>query len=131
MGHLGLTPQSVHQLGGYKVQGRAPSQAELIMTGAKLLEELGCFSVVLECVPSSLAREISKALTIPTIGIGAGPDTDGQILVWQDLLGMNLDFQPKFVRRYLPTGDLILKALGEYTRDVQSGNFPNEKESYE
>jgi 3-methyl-2-oxobutanoate hydroxymethyltransferase len=131
MGHLGLTPQSVHQLGGYKVQGRVSTQAELILAGAKKLEDLGCFSVVLECVPASLAREITQQIQIPTIGIGAGPDTDGQVLVWQDLLGLNLDFQPKFVRKYLPGGDLILKALDSFAGDVAGGRFPNEKESFE
>ncbi|OFZ15439.1 MAG: 3-methyl-2-oxobutanoate hydroxymethyltransferase, partial [Bdellovibrionales bacterium RBG_16_40_8] len=114
MGHLGLTPQSVNQLGGFRVQGRTSDQAKLILDGAKTLEKCGCFSVVLECVPTSLAKQISEELSIPTIGIGAGPDTDGQVLVWQDMLGLNTDFRPKFVRQYLNGGELFSSALNQF-----------------
>ena len=131
MGHLGLTPQSVHQLGGYKVQGRESQKAANIIKEAKDLESWGCFSLVLECVPSALARTISQELEIPVIGIGAGPDTDGQILVWQDLLGQNLDFKPKFVRKYLDGQKLITDALNEYATDVKKNKFPNVTESFE
>lgn len=131
MGHLGLTPQSVHQLGGFKVQGRQAEQREKIIAGAKKLEELGCFSIVLECVPSALARTVSEQLTIPTIGIGAGPDTDGQILVWQDVLGMSTTFNPKFVRRYLEGKKLIAQAVDNYVHDVKNKKFPAIEESYE
>jgi 3-methyl-2-oxobutanoate hydroxymethyltransferase len=131
MGHLGLTPQAVHQLGGYRVQGRDTEGADLIIESSKQLEKLGAFSVVLECVPSSVAATISKTLNIPIIGIGAGPETDGQVLVWQDLLGMNLDFQPKFVRKYLSGADQIRQALDQYANDVSSRQFPSIEESYE
>lgn len=130
MGHLGLTPQSVNQLGGYRVQGREHDQAEQIVHGALELEKRGCFSIVLECIPSSLARKISEKLQIPTIGIGAGPDTDGQVLVWQDMLGMNSDFKPKFVREYLSGEKLIAQAMDQYAQDVKRGTFPSPKESY-
>ncbi len=131
MGHLGLTPQSVNQLGGYRVQGRVKDQAKLILSGAKTLENCGCFSVVLECVPSALGREITESLTIPTIGIGAGLDTDGQVLVWQDLLGLNKNFKPKFVRQYLNAGLQIEAALNQYADDVRGKYFPRPEESYE
>jgi 3-methyl-2-oxobutanoate hydroxymethyltransferase len=131
MGHLGLTPQSVNQLGGFRVQGRQKEHAELILAGAKELEARGCFAVVLECVPSSLGRLITEGLSIPTIGIGAGPDTDGQVLVWQDLLGLNTEFKPKFVRTYLNAGEQIKCALNQFAKDVSESNFPNENESYE
>ncbi len=131
MGHLGLTPQSVNQLGGYKVQGREASAAQAITKAALDLEAAGCFSVVLECVPSALAREITANLMIPTIGIGAGPDTDGQILVWQDLLGLNTDFTPKFVRTYANGADVIRAAIDSYVHDVREQTFPSPKESYE
>jgi 3-methyl-2-oxobutanoate hydroxymethyltransferase len=131
MGHLGLTPQSIHMLGGYKVQGRDKSQADLILEGALELERRGCFSIVFECIPSSLARAVTEKLKIPTIGIGAGPDTDGQVLVWQDLLGLNTDFKPKFVRSYLSGNSLIVDALNAYAKDVAIKRFPNESESYE
>ena len=131
MGHLGLTPQSVNQLGGFRVQGRDRNQAELITSAAQKLEAAGCFSVVLECVPSALGRTISESLSIPTIGIGAGPDTDGQVLVWQDLLGMNKDFKPKFVRQYLNAGEQIESALNQFADDVIAKKFPEARESYE
>jgi 3-methyl-2-oxobutanoate hydroxymethyltransferase len=131
MGHLGLTPQSVHQLGGYKVQGRQETQAEMILQNAHTLQKCGAFSVVLECVPSTLADTISKDLTIPTIGIGAGPDTDGQILVFQDLLGLNPDFKPKFVRSYLNGSDQFTVAINQYCNDVRRNTFPSPQESFE
>lgn len=131
MGHLGLTPQFVHALGGYRVQGRDATTADAILHGAKELEKAGCFSLVLECVPNSLAHTITQEVHIPTIGIGAGPDTDGQILVWQDLLGLNTDFQPKFVRRYMDGAQQMTAALQSYAQDVRQKNFPNTQESYE
>lgn len=130
MGHLGLTPQSIHQLGGFKVQGRLPEEYQQILEDARNLEKAGCFSVVLECVPTALAKEITDALHIPTIGIGAGQVTDGQVLVLQDMLGMNQQFSPKFLRKYLDGHNLILNALNEFHHDVQSTEFPSEKESY-
>lgn len=130
MGHLGLTPQSVHQLGGFKVQGRNEKAQALIKEQARQMQEAGAFSVVLECVPSFLAREITQELAIPTIGIGAGPDCDGQVLVLQDMLGMNNDFAPKFLRKYLNACEDIKKAFNQYHSDVVHKNFPNEKESY-
>lgn len=130
MGHLGFTPQSIHQLGGAKVQGKTPDAAQWLMDQAKQLEDLGCFSVVLECVPSSVSKAISSKLSIPTIGIGAGPDTDGQVLVLQDLLGMNPKFQPKFLKSYLNGFELLKGALDRYNEEVKGGQFPSEKESY-
>lgn len=130
MGHLGLTPQSVNQLGGFKVQGRNEKAQKIITEHALQLQEAGAFSVVLECVPSKLAKEVSKVLEIPTIGIGAGPDCDGQVLVMQDLLGMNQDFKPKFVKTYFNGFEAIRNAFNEYHKEVISGEFPTEKESY-
>lgn len=130
MGHLGLTPQSVHQLGGFRVQGRDSDAAKNLMKQALDLQDLGCFSLVLECVPAALAEEITKTLHIPTIGIGAGVKTDGQVLVLQDLLGGQKDFRPKFLRTYLESSDSIEKALTAYDEDVKKGSFPGEKESY-
>lgn len=130
MGHLGLTPQSIHQLGGFKVQGRNETAQKQILKNAKELEQAGCFSVVLECVPSELAKTITHELSIPTIGIGAGPDVDGQVLVWQDMLGMNPNFKPKFLRTYLNGHQLIGDALKKYHEDVVAGKFPSPEESY-
>lgn len=132
MGHLGLIPQSIHQLGGHHVQGREEdSSAKAIFEQAKVLEDLGCFAVVLECVPSSLSAKITSQISIPTIGIGAGPKTDGQILVLHDLLGLNKDFKPRFLRRYLSGFESIKKAIKEYDKDVKEGRFPTLKESYD
>ncbi len=131
MGHLGLTPQSVNTLGGFKVQGRENSQAEALAQAAKALQNAGCFSIVFECVPSALARKISEELEIPTIGIGAGLDTDGQVLVLQDMLGLNGGFKPKFLRKFLDGQKLILEALGEYHESVVNKSFPSVEESYE
>lgn len=131
MGHLGLTPQSIHQLGGPKIQGRKLEQATKILNDALALENAGCFAVVLECIPSALAAEITAALKIPTIGIGAGVDTDGQVLVLQDMLGMNPDFHPKFLKKYLNGSELITKAINTYVTDVETKNFPTLEHAYE
>lgn len=131
MGHLGLTPQSVHQLGGYKLQGKSDPDAARMIEDAKTLEALGCFSVVLEKIPSPLAREITRALTIPTIGIGAGPDCDGQILVLYDLLGLFEDFTPKFVKKYADLGRDIRTAVSQYRTEVKEGVFPGAEHSFE
>jgi 3-methyl-2-oxobutanoate hydroxymethyltransferase len=124
MGHLGLTPQSVHQLGGYRLQGRAPAEAERLQREARTLEELGAFSFVLECVPEALAAAITEERAIPTIGIGAGGGTSGQVLVLSDLLGLDATFQPRFARRYLDGHDLVLEAVNRFTRDVRAAQFP-------
>ena len=130
MGHLGLTPQSVHQLGGYSVQAKEEAAAEKLIADAKQLEEAGCFAVVLEKIPATLAKRVSEALTIPTIGIGAGAATDGQVLVVHDMLGMNKGFSPKFLRRYANLHDVMTEAVEHYIADVKSCDFPNENEQY-
>lgn len=130
MGHLGLTPQSVHQLGGYSVQAKEEAAAEKLIADAKLLEEAGCFAVVLEKIPAALAKRVSEALTIPTIGIGAGVGTDGQVLVVHDMLGINKGFSPKFLRRYANLHDIMTEAVEHYISDVKSCDFPNENECY-
>lgn len=130
VGHLGLTPQSVHQLGGYKVQGKDDKTARKLMEDAKALEEAGAFSVVLECVPAQLAGEISRALTIPTIGIGAGVECDGQVLVVNDMLGMFEKYTPKFVKKYAELGTEIRNAVEHYIKDVKDGTFPGKEHSY-
>lgn len=130
MGHLGMTPQSVSELGGYKVQGRTKKEADRIFDEALELERLGVFSIVLECVPDSLAKRITEALKIPTIGIGAGPYTDGQVLVLHDLLGFESSVHPRFVRRYAQLDQVVSKALSQYCNDVLSGKFPTLKESF-
>ncbi|MBK9324189.1 MAG: 3-methyl-2-oxobutanoate hydroxymethyltransferase [Bdellovibrionaceae bacterium] len=130
MGHLGLTPQSIHQLGGFKVQGRDEKAKKLIFEHALQLQDAGCFSLVLECVPSDLAKQITQELNIPTIGIGAGVDCDGQVLVLQDMLGMNQGFSPKFLRKYFNGAEELKKAFNQYHHDVVNGQFPNQKESY-
>ena len=133
MGHIGLTPQSIHQLGGFYVQGRKKASSKdfaSLLEEAKRLEDLGCFALVLECVPLSFAEKVSSSLSIPTIGIGAGPKTDGQILVLQDLLGMNKEFKPKFLRQYLKGYPLLREALQSYDHQVKRGEFPSKKESY-
>lgn len=124
IGHIGLTPQSIHQLGGYKVQGKEESQATLLMQQAAALEAAGCFALVIECVPQALAKIITDSLTIPTIGIGAGADTDGQVLVWHDLLGLQPEFKPKFVKQYAQGKDLMLAAINSYAQQVQKVAFP-------
>ena len=130
MGHLGLTPQSVHQLSGFKLQGKSEEKAARILEDAKLLEQAGCFSIVLEMVPSDLAKKITDKLNIPTIGIGAGKFTSGQILVLQDLLGMSKTFSPKFLRKYSDGYEIFQKALNYFSNDVVNNKFPSEKESF-
>ena len=131
MGHLGLTPQSVHRFGGYKLQGKKESDAERMLAEAKLLEESGCFSIVLEKIPAQLAAKVTAAVSIPTIGIGAGRSCDGQILVLYDLLGLDPSFKPRFVRRYLELAGEIRNALQRYARDVMEGSFPSDEESFD
>ncbi len=131
MGHLGLTPQSIHQLGGPKVQGKQEESANKILSDSLNLEKAGCFSLVLECVPAALADKITSQLHIPTIGIGAGAGTDGQILVLQDLLGMNKNFNPKFLKKYLKGFDLISEALNSYVTEVEQVKFPQRENEYE
>lgn len=130
MGHLGLTPQSVNQFGGFKVQGKTADAQAIIIEQAKTLESLGCFSVVLECVPDELTQELIKHTTMITIGIGAGAAVDGQVLVFQDMLGFSSAFSPKFLRRYLNTEQLFLQAFNAYAKDVKAQQFPNKKEQY-
>ncbi len=131
MGHLGLTPQSVHQLGGYKVQGRDKETSDFIFQSALKLQELGCFSLVLECVPTQLGTEITKALDIPVIGIGAGPHTDGQVLVFHDLLGLTSGHKPKFLKTFSDGRDLFKASLDQYHLEVQDNIFPSPEESYQ
>jgi 3-methyl-2-oxobutanoate hydroxymethyltransferase len=130
MGHIGLTPQSVHQLGGFKIQGRGEGEAEAMLADALALQEAGAYSIVLEGIPSVIAKTISEKLHIPTIGIGAGPDCDGQVLVIYDLLGMNDSFKPRFVRTYENLATRIRTAVDSYAADVKSGAFPSEQESF-
>lgn len=130
MGHLGLTPQSVHQFGGYGLRAKEDKEAEKLISDAKLLEELGCFSLVLEKIPAELAKKVTESISIPTIGIGAGADCDGQVLVFQDLVGMNKGFKPKFLRQYLDLYTEITGAVSQYVKDVKSMDFPNENERY-
>lgn len=130
MGHVGLTPQSFHKLGGFKVQGRQAGAAREIFEDAVALSHAGCFALVLECVPLSLAQEITRELPVPTIGIGAGPHCDGQVLVFHDAMGWNPKFQPKFVRRYADLSTVIVQAAKAFTQDVKSGSFPDEQESF-
>lgn len=130
MGHLGLIPQSIYKFGTYTVRAKESSEAEKLREDAQLLEELGCFSIVLEKIPAALATEVSQSLRIPTIGIGAGNGTDGQVLVLHDVLGITKDFQPRFLRRYLELYNTIEGAVKEYISDVKSGDFPNSTEQY-
>ena len=130
MGHIGLTPQSVHQFGGFRVQGRSEADGAHLLHQAKTLEHLGCFSIVLECIPAHLAARIRSELTIPTIGIGAGPETDGQVLVLHDLLGLDQTRTPRFVRRYVDGEGILTAALDQYDADVKEARFPDLEESY-
>lgn len=130
MGHLGLTPQSIYQFGTYKVRAKEDAEAEKLLSDAKLLEDLGCFALVLEKIPAELAKKVSESISIPTIGIGAGPDCDGQVLVYQDMVGMNQGFSPKFLRRYLDLYAEITGAVSQYVKDVKAVDFPNKNESY-
>lgn len=131
MGHLGLTPQTASQLGGYRVQGRDLEGAKRLLADALRLEAAGVFALVLEMVPAPLARAITERVKIPTIGIGAGPDTDGQILVFHDLIGVPGEFRPRFVKRYLEGGELIRAALSAYAEDVRAGRFPTPEHAFE
>jgi len=130
MGHLGLTPQSVNQFGGYKVQGKTEAASKKLQDDAFALEGAGCFALVLECVPAKIAEDISKSLKIPTIGIGAGNKTDGQVLVFQDLLGLNTEFKAKFVKEFLNGAELFTKAINDYTAEVKSKEFPDIEHSF-
>jgi 3-methyl-2-oxobutanoate hydroxymethyltransferase len=130
MGHLGLTPQSIYKFGTYTVRAKEEEEADLLKSNASMLQELGCFGVVLEKIPSHLAAEITASLEIPTIGIGAGNTCDGQILVIHDMLGINKDFSPRFLRRYADLHAEMMKAFTGYIADVKSSDFPNEGESY-
>ncbi len=130
MGHLGLTPQSINQFGTYAVRATEQKEAAKLLDDARLLESTGCFSLVLEKIPAALAKETSRTLSIPVIGIGAGSDIDGQVLVLQDMLGITQGFSPRFLRRYLDLGEQIVHAVEHYIRDVKSSDFPDEKEQY-
>lgn len=130
MGHLGLTPQSVHALGGFRVQAKALDSAREIVDDAVALSEAGCFAIVLECVPDGVARMVTDAATVPTIGIGAGRHCDGQVLVYHDLLGLEDRVAPRFVRRYASLGDEAVGAIARFAADVRHGNFPSSRETY-
>jgi 3-methyl-2-oxobutanoate hydroxymethyltransferase len=130
MGHLGLTPQSIYKFGTYTVRAKEQEEADRLRRDARLLEEAGCFAIVLEKIPAALAKEVSGSLSIPTIGIGAGGDCDGQVLVMHDMLGINTEFKPRFLRQYLDIHAQATKAVQHYIKDVKSGDFPNEKEQY-
>ncbi len=130
MGHVGLTPQTATVLGGFKAQGRTADRAQQLIDEALELEAAGCFAIVIEAVPATVARAATRALTVPTIGIGAGVDTDGQVLVWHDMLGYYEGHSPRFVKRYAEIGDAIVDALGRYASDVRSGAFPEEQHTY-
>lgn len=130
MGHLGLTPQSIYKFGTYTVRAKEEEEAEKLKSDAMLLQEAGCFGIVLEKIPATLATEVSESLTIPTIGIGAGNGCDGQVLVMHDMLGINTEFKPRFLRTYLNLHEQITNAVHQYISDVKSGDFPSEKEQY-
>jgi len=130
MGHIGLTPQSIHQLGGFKLQGKTPEAAARLLEDAKALEQAGAFSIVLETIPAPLAKIISQKIAIPTIGIGAGIDCDGQVQVINDILGSFTEFVPKHAKQYAKLTDIIGKAVSQYDSEVKSGKFPTEKQSY-
>jgi len=130
MGHLGLTPQSIYKFGTYSVRAKEEEEANKLRKDAKLLQDAGCFAIVLEKIPASLAKEVSQSLHIPTIGIGAGKHCDGQVLVMHDMLGINTEFKPRFLRQYLNLNELITNAVQHYIKDVRSKNFPNENEQY-
>ena len=130
MGHLGLTPQSIYKFGTYTVRAKEEAEAKKLVEDAKMLEECGCFGVVLEKIPAKLAGEVSKSIRIPTIGIGAGPDCDGQVLVMQDMLGITQEFKPRFLRRYADLNNIINGAVKQYVSDVKAKDFPNQEEKY-
>ncbi|HLW61765.1 MAG TPA: 3-methyl-2-oxobutanoate hydroxymethyltransferase, partial [Flavobacterium sp.] len=130
MGHLGLTPQSIYKFGTYTVRAKEDQEAQQLIEDAKMLEKIGCFAIVLEKIPAKLAEEVAKAVDIPIIGIGAGGGVDGQVLVIHDMIGMNHEFSPRFLRRYMNLFEEMTKAIGQYVDDVKSQDFPNEKEQY-
>ncbi len=130
MGHLGLTPQSIYKFGTYTVRAKEDEEAEKLISDAKILEEAGCFAIVLEKIPAHLAKQVSESISIPTIGIGAGAECDGQVLVLHDMLGITTDFSPRFLRRYLDLETQITNAVQQYCSDVRSKDFPNDEESY-
>lgn len=130
MGHLGLTPQSIYKFGTYTVRAKEDVEAAKLLEDAKMLEEIGCFSVVLEKIPSKLTKLVSESISIPTVGIGAGPHADGQILVIHDLLGINKEFKPRFLRHYADLNTIMTDAISNYIKDVKGRSFPNDKESY-
>jgi len=130
MGHLGLTPQSIYKFGTYKVRATEEQEADDLIRDAKLLEEAGCFSIVLEKIPAELAARVTEELSIPTIGIGAGGGCDGQVLVIHDMLGLNKEFNPRFLRRYADLNSVMTDAVKNYIKDVKSKDFPNEEEQY-
>lgn len=130
MGHLGLTPQSINKFGTYNVRAREEAEANKLIEDAKLLEEIGCFAIVLEKIPAELATKVASQLSIPVIGIGAGGGVDGQVLVMHDMLGINRGFSPRFLRRYADLATIMTDAVGRYIEDVKSGDFPNDSESY-
>ena len=130
MGHLGLTPQSIYKFGTYTVRAKEEVEAKKLLKDAKLLEQIGCFSIVLEKIPAVLAKQVSESVSIPTIGIGAGPHTDGQVLVVHDMLGITQDFKPRFLRQYSDLNKIIHDAVDAYIKDVKGNTFPNKEESY-
>lgn len=130
MGHLGLTPQSIYKFGTYTVRAKEDAEAEKLIEDAKMLERIGCFALVLEKIPAALAKKVAESISIPVIGIGAGGGVDGQVLVVHDMLGMNNEFSPRFLRRYMDLYDGMTTAIGQYVADVKSSDFPNEKEQY-
>jgi len=130
MGHLGLTPQSIYKFGSYTVRAKEDEEADKLLEDAKLLERLGCFAVVLEKIPAALAKKVAESISIPVIGIGAGGGVDGQVLVIHDMLGMNNEFSPRFLRRYMNLYEDMTAAIGQYSKDVKASDFPNEKEQY-
>jgi 3-methyl-2-oxobutanoate hydroxymethyltransferase len=130
MGHLGLTPQSIYKFGSYTVRAKEEEEAEKLMQDAKMLEKIGCFALVLEKIPAHLAAKVAQSISIPVIGIGAGGGVDGQVLVIHDMLGMNNEFSPRFLRRYLNLYEQMTSAIGQYVKDVKSSDFPNVNEQY-
>ena len=130
MGHLGLTPQSIYKFGTYTVRAKEEKEAQQLIEDAHLLEKIGCFAIVLEKVPSKLAKKVAKEISIPIIGIGAGSHVDGQVLVLHDLVGMTKEFNPRFLRRYMNLHDEMINAISSFSDDIKSGSFPNENEQY-
>lgn len=131
MGHLGLTPQSIYKFGTYTVRATHREEADRLLADAKMLEEVGCFSIVLEKIPSSLAKVVAESISIPVIGIGAGPDVDGQVLVMHDMLGITQEFKPRFLRQYADLSTIVQNAVSQYIKDVKAGAFPNDQEMYD